>query len=258
MRAFVVAVAVACGSVLIANPAAAEACARVIAHRGASSTAPENTVRAINRGVALGAARIEIDIRRTSDGRLVLLHDASLARTTNVEQYYPGDDPWSVAATPYASIRQLDAGSWKDGRYAAVPTVSQALALGAPLLLEPKVRVRHNRVNDLASRGDVVVQTFDVEWGRRFAERYPDVPLWILTREAMTPERIDDWSDWADAVSIRYTVVDPATVAAMHEAGLTVAAWTVKDELTVQSMLAMGVDSIITPDVGEATEWVGC
>ena len=251
------AVAVLCLCVGAAAPAAADGCAAVIGHRGDSASAPENTVRALRTAVANGAGRVEIDVRRTADGRLVLLHDASLARTTDVEQRFPGE-PWGVSALPYASIRQLDAGSWKDGVRARVPRVARALDLNAPLLLEPKVSLGTSRVYRVAVQGDVIVQTFDVAWARRFAAKYPEIGLWILSKENVAAETIVDWSAWVDGLSVHHAALDPVTVGAAHEAGMSVAAWTVTDQVTAQSMVSIGVDRIITPSVAEATSWVGC
>ncbi|HSX99986.1 MAG TPA: glycerophosphodiester phosphodiesterase family protein, partial [Streptomyces sp.] len=61
----------------------------VVAHRGASAYAPENTLAAVDKAHEMGFDWVENDVQRTSDGRLVVLHDATLARTTNVEDLYP-------------------------------------------------------------------------------------------------------------------------------------------------------------------------
>lgn len=258
MRRVLVTACAVSALLLGAAPGRSQSCAGVIGHRGASAVAPENTLRAVNRAAAQGAARVEVDVRRTSDGRFVLMHDAGLARTTDVEQQYPRADPWRVAATPYTRIQSLDAGSWKDGRYAGVPRVADALATGAPLLLEAKVDVGYRRVKAWAARGDVIVQTFDVAWARGFAEQYPRVPLWIISGDAVSDGEIADWSDWADGVAVRHSSMDATTVAAAHEAGMTVSAWTVDDEDAAQSLVAMGVDSIITNRVSASHTWVGC
>src|SRR5439155_7022002 len=82
----------------------------VIAHRGASAYATENTEASFDQGIALGADALETDVRATRDGVLVLIHDAQVDRTTN------GHGP--VADLTWEEIRQLDAGNWKDSRYA--------------------------------------------------------------------------------------------------------------------------------------------
>lgn len=76
----------------------------VIAHRGASGTAPENTMAAFRQAVEMGADMIELDVQRTKDGQVVVIHDATLKRTTN--------GTGEVREHTYAEIEQLDAGSW--------------------------------------------------------------------------------------------------------------------------------------------------
>lgn len=84
----------------------------VFAHRGASTEAPENTLAAVRRAHEQHIKWIENDVQRTKDGALVVIHDATLSRTTDVEQVFPDRSPWRVADFTLAEIRRLDAGSW--------------------------------------------------------------------------------------------------------------------------------------------------
>lgn len=99
----------------------------VVSHRGASAYAPENTLAAVDRAADLGFEWVENDVQRTRDGQLVVLHDASLARTTDVEEVYPGRSPWRVKDFTAAEIARLDAGSWFDPEFAGerVPTLRE-------------------------------------------------------------------------------------------------------------------------------------
>ena len=92
-----------------------------IAHRGASAYAPENTVAAFDEAIRLGAAAVEFDVRLTADGIPVVLHDATLDRTTNGHG--------AVARRTWVELLRLDAGSWKHPRFAGtrIPTVEEAL-----------------------------------------------------------------------------------------------------------------------------------
>src|SRR5262245_34104473 len=65
-----------------------------VAHKGASTNAPEDTLAAIKQAIAEGADFVGIDVHRTKDNQLVVLHDPTLARTTNVEEVFPGRAPW--------------------------------------------------------------------------------------------------------------------------------------------------------------------
>jgi glycerophosphoryl diester phosphodiesterase len=83
-----------------------------IAHRGARSLAPENTLAALRKALEIGADGWEIDVQLTRDGRLVIMHDDTLARTTNAAKLFPDRKPWFVSDFTLEEIRQLDAGSW--------------------------------------------------------------------------------------------------------------------------------------------------
>ncbi|NEE17929.1 glycerophosphodiester phosphodiesterase, partial [Streptomyces sp. SID7499] len=101
----------------------------VVAHRGASGYAPENTLAAVDAADALGIDWVENDVHRTRDGVLVVLHDTDLKRTTDVEQVYPDRAPWAVKDFTAAELAKLDAGSWFGTQFtgARVPTLTQFL-----------------------------------------------------------------------------------------------------------------------------------
>jgi glycerophosphoryl diester phosphodiesterase len=111
-----------------------------IAHRGASAYAPENTVPAFTLAIDQGADFVEIDLQRTKDGQLVILHDLTLERTTDVEQVFPDrarpapDDPkktprWWLDDFTLAEIQRLDAGTWFKPKFAGtrIPTFDETL-----------------------------------------------------------------------------------------------------------------------------------
>lgn len=113
----------------------------VVAHRGASAYAPENTVPAFTLAANQGATFVEFDIQRTKDGALVLLHDTTLERTTDVEEVFPARGrrvqvkgewrtQWPLADFTLAEVRRLDAGRWFDARFAGtrVPTLDETIA----------------------------------------------------------------------------------------------------------------------------------
>ncbi|MGW1627520.1 glycerophosphodiester phosphodiesterase, partial [Streptomyces sp. NPDC002172] len=99
----------------------------VLAHRGASAYAPENTLAAIDKAASLGFTWVENDVQRTRDGRLVVIHDDSLRRTTDVAKVFPGRAPWKVKDFTAAEVARLDAGSWFSPSYRGtrVPTLAQ-------------------------------------------------------------------------------------------------------------------------------------
>jgi glycerophosphoryl diester phosphodiesterase len=102
---------------------AAAGAKQIIAHRGSSADRPENTLASTLRAIEAGATAVEVDVRTTRDGHLVLSHDATLDRTTD------GTGP--ISEKTLEQIRRLDAGSWFDKRYAAerMPTLDEVLAV---------------------------------------------------------------------------------------------------------------------------------
>ncbi|MBI2838210.1 MAG: glycerophosphodiester phosphodiesterase family protein [Acidobacteria bacterium] len=106
---------------LLAVPAPPVLAVKLIAHRGVRSVAPENTLAAIEAAIAMGLDYAEVDVRTTADGHLVLLHDPDVDRTTNGSGF--------VVDQSLEMLRQLDAGSWFDPRFAGtrIPTLDEAL-----------------------------------------------------------------------------------------------------------------------------------
>lgn len=102
---------------------AARGVRQIVAHRGASAERPENTLASALRAIEVGATAIEVDVRTTQDGQLVLSHDANLDHATN------GRGP--IRQKTLAEIKQLDAGTWFDAKYAGerVPTLGEVLAV---------------------------------------------------------------------------------------------------------------------------------
>ena len=83
-----------------------------IAHRGACSLAPENTLVAGRKALELGADMWELDVRMTADGELIAIHDSTLERTSDVKEVFPNRRPWRVSDFNLDEIRLLDFGSW--------------------------------------------------------------------------------------------------------------------------------------------------
>lgn len=236
----------------------------IIAHRGASARSPENTLTAVRTAVALGADLVEVDVQRTRDGALVLMHDATVARTTDVHRVLPHRSPWWVEDLTLAELRRLDAGSWWDPRYAGepVPTLDEAAAaLPAPvgLQLELKLPAHHPGIVEslagalLAAGGPlrtllderrVVVQSFDVLAMKELKTRVPSLSVGLLGRPAK--ENLPALATWADQVNPSHLRVDSRYVAAVHDAGMRCMVWTVDGALATRRVLRMRVDGVIT------------
>jgi glycerophosphoryl diester phosphodiesterase len=236
----------------------------VIAHRGSSGAAPENTLAAVRLAIAQKADVVENDIQRTKDGELVIMHDTTLSRTTDVEQVFPERAPWFVGDFTLAEIKQLDAGSWFAPRFAGeeVPTLAEwvnAVGQQAGMLLEPKSPELYPGIEtDLdkelrslpaftrALNADrVVVQCFNHVWLRTYKDMAPDVPVGLLYGNKPTEADIAT-ATWAQQVNPALGVIDESTVDQIHAHGLESHVWTVNSGADMRRGIDWGVDGIIT------------
>lgn len=236
-----------------------------IAHRGASAYAPENTLAAVRKAIARDADLVEVDVQRTRDGALVLMHDLTLERTTDAATVLPGRAPWRVADLTLAEISRLDAGSWFGPEFAGerVPTLEEALAvLGLSelgILVELKrpglypgvvadvaAAVRHGvrRPDGTASVGDLIVQSFDHAAVRDLKRIQPATTVGALGSPAAW--RLPELGRWADQVNPHHRLVDRAYVDRVHAAGMACHVWTVNTAGAMRHALRLGVDGVIT------------
>lgn len=256
----------------LAQPAAADTRPDLtnVAHRGASAHAPENTLAAMRLGVTMDADMVEIDVQRTADGELILMHDTNLVRTTDAEEVFPDHGSYDVSAFTMAEIRQLDAGEWFGPAFDGepVPTLRQALAVlrggDVGLLLEIKEPARYPGIEKQVARhfdrwwlkpappGEahrLVIQSFDWPSMKRSQDLLPRIPHGLLGR---VPEAdIATYATWADQINPGYTTVDATYVQAVHDAGLEIYVYTVNAAADMRAQIEKGVDGIITnyPDV---------
>ncbi|MEV6579404.1 glycerophosphodiester phosphodiesterase family protein [Streptomyces sp. NPDC051582] len=247
----------------------------VYAHRGASAYAPENTLAAIDLAMRLGFDWVENDVQRTKDGELVVVHDDTLARTTDVEQAFPDRKPWRVKDFTAAEIATLDAGSWFGEEYAGerVPTLRQYLDRvernRQRLLLEtkkpelyPGVEKQTLQVLDEAGWLDpdhverrLVVQSFSADSVRIVHDLRPDLVTAFLGTP--TVAELPKYAGFTDRINPWHTTISADWVAAVHDLRgahgktMEVDTWIVDDAATARKVQGMGVDGIITnaPDV---------
>ena len=217
---------------------------QIIAHRGASGLAPENTLKAIRLALALGAGAIEIDVQ-LADGELWVFHDRRLERCT--------DGSGALTAQSHAYLASLNAGEG-----AGIPTlwqVMEAIAGQAELHIELKGAQTADEVARLTRRAEAelgfaptqwVVSSFHHPELARFAALRPDIRLGALT--STIPLTLAKFAAELGAWSLNCDVdfVDQSLVQDAHDRGLKVLVYTV-DEPADQAMLAaIGVDGIFT------------
>ncbi|MGJ7417355.1 glycerophosphodiester phosphodiesterase [Streptomyces cinereoruber] len=234
----------------------------VIAHRGASSAAPENTLVSDEVARRGGAKWIENDVQPSKDGVPYVLHDATVDRTTD------GTGP--VRSLTSDQLDALDAGSWFAPAYAGahVPTLAAQLAdlreRGGNLLLE--IKGRHSRaevarivaeIREQAITRRVFVQSFDVPSLRYAHELAPELPIGLL-RDAVDADPVALAKELhIAAYNVSHVALErrPEVVGALHAAGVAVNVWTVDTPARWKAMDDLGVDGIITNRPAELGGW---
>lgn len=235
-----------------------------IADRGASAFAPEDTIAAIDEAKTQKAQLVRLDVQPTKDGTLVLMHDALLGRTTDVESHFPDRAPWNVRDFTVAEIKTLDAGSWfaPDFTGERVPTLTEALAaadqdglgviINAPADQAAEVARELGGRRATSSVGEVpnlVVESTSETFLKSFDKLARSIP----TSLAGTPgtDRLHDLGDFVDVVDVPTENVTADYVNKIHESHMAALTGTVNFEDPMRAMIAAGVDGILTarPDV---------
>lgn len=251
----------------------------VVAHRGASAYAPENTLASIDKAARLGFQWVENDVQRTRDGELVVIHDDSLKRTTDVEQVFPHRAPWKVKDFTAAEIARLDAGSWFGHAYAGtrVPTLKQYMRRvehnHQSLLLEIKnpelyPGIEQQTLKLLGNEGwldqrhldsRLIVQSFSADSIRTVHDLGPGIRTGFLGTPPVSA--LHRYASFTDLINPSYGSVSAGYVSAVHAFTgphghpMEVFAWTVDDAPTAWKVAGYGVDGLITnkPDVVRAS-----
>lgn len=228
-----------------------------VAHRGATAYAPENTIAAFDLAVEMKADYIEIDVQRSKDGALVLIHDTTVDRTT--------DGTGKVGDLTLEQLRSLDAGSWKGDQYKGepIPTFEEILdryrgkvgiliELKAPELypgIEKQVAdaLKARNLNKPQNE-KIIIQSFNFESMKKTNELLPKVPIGVLTSSRLhtTPEALQEFSTYADWFNPSYGIVTEDLVNQVHSLGMKIGSWTVRSQEAADFLFEMKVDAIIT------------
>lgn len=237
-----------------------------VAHRGASAYAPEHTLAAYKLAIEMGADYVEQDLAVTKDGVLICLHDASLERTTNVEQLFPDRvstqtiegktrKAWLANDFTLAEIKTLDAGSWFDKKFAGekIPTFDEAIALirgkagifpelktpeiyaGRSVNFEQLVAAALDKNGLRGPKADpktpVILQTFGQASARELARIKIGVPVTLLLGNDLgftTAEQLKAWKGIVQGFGPAKQIVfrNPEFVKWAHAEGMTVTPYT--------------------------------
>ena len=244
----------------ISRPDAARARIQVLAHRGASAYAPENTLAAFRLAIEQKADWLELDVQQTKDGQLVVFHDLRMERTT--------DGRGALRDLTLEQVKQLDAGRWYGPEFAGerVPTFEEVVALAQaqgirifPEVKDPRLYPGiEERVAAVISaygyEDQTIIQSFDMTSLERLRQVNPRLKLAALYTAA-SPLR----GDPPPGVSVvgppwELVTIDPSVVRDAHASGRQVVVWSVEGAAAVRPLLDARVDGIITsrPDVVRA------
>lgn len=228
----------------------------VIAHRGASSLAPENTMAAVYAALNLGVDMVEVDVHSTLDGELVVIHDATVNRTSNGNGY--------VQRLTLEEIRELDAGSWfRRGFYQEkIPTLREVLEAvkdKSILLIELKEPDIEGRtielVRELDASDQVILQSFDYVQIQKAKQLAPEIhTIFLVNRPNYGSEPIQAalWmldivqTVGASGLSVHYNWCTPELVSLAAERDVDVYVWTVNRRSKLRKSVTAGVKGIVT------------
>lgn len=237
------------------------------AHRGACAYAPENTLPAFELSIEMKADGVDLDVQRTADGQLVVIHDETINRTSN--------GVGRVVDLTFDEIRRCDfTNGFVGRRNVKIPTLQEVLELFRPTGLTVNIELKNDV--ELYPRMEFDVLQAVTEMGMVDQVNFTSFNHYSLAglRGKVAPEQLglvlgsslfEPWSyaKWfgAGAINPRFTVLQqPDLVWLSHEAGIKVHTWTVNKDEDAQRLAELGVDAIITnfPDrVGDAVRHPG-
>jgi glycerophosphoryl diester phosphodiesterase len=252
-----------------------------IAHRGARSLAPENTLAAAQKALEAGADMWEIDVSVSRDGVLVLFHDDSLSRTTDAQTVFPKRSPWIFTTFQYEELLRLDAGSWFEktdpfGQIAAgavsqkdlaayhnerIPTLEEALIFSCSQNLRINIELKRlpppmddfpvvERVLQLIDKHKIdprhfVLSSFNHGWLKKIGRLRPDIDVQAVI--GRWQDRPLEWGDLAfKTYNARYTLLQMPKIKELVQKGLHLNVWAVNEANVMRRFIECGVTGIMT------------
>ncbi|MDR7420059.1 MAG: glycerophosphodiester phosphodiesterase family protein [Armatimonadota bacterium] len=223
---------------------------QVIAHRGVSGEAPENTLAAYRKALAIGVDGVELDVHLSADGIPVVIHDPRLERTTTGRGL--------VKDHTVAALKRLDAGRWFGEAFAGerIPTLAEALDLLRPVrvivelkngpIYYPGIAAAVAAVVREVGHTRITVSSFDHPVLLDLRAAAPEIPTAVLLAarpiDPVRPARDAD----ARYLHLQWAFVTREVVEVAHAAGLAVEAWTVDEPEQMRGLLATGADGIMS------------
>ena len=226
----------------------------VVAHRGASGHAPENTLAAMKKAIEMNAEMSELDVQETADGEIILLHDNTTERT--------GKKDLNIWELNYSELKDIEVGEWFSEEFKGepIPTLKEVIDLvrgKMKLNIEMKANKHEKRLAERSLKivmdnnflDQVVFTSFKFDEIRKIRELNKEAEVGYIFGKL--PHNVDVFSEDIDLLSAHYQTVDAEFVQKAEAAGMEVAVWTVNTPEDMKRMIELGVDQIITnyPDI---------
>jgi glycerophosphoryl diester phosphodiesterase len=224
-----------------------------IAHRGVAGLAPENTLTSFQQAMEYNPDAMELDLHLSKDGELMVIHDNAVDRTTN--------GTGKVADLTLAELKQLDAGSWFNKKYAGerIPTFAEVLSLTkgkVNLLIELKAAGTAEKAVPILEQfgmiNQVIITSFNPEYLKIAKQLNPNISMMHIFHT--NPNEKDNIAPLtyttrtlavsANLMAINYGAVTPALIQTAHQRGLLLGVYSVDIEPDIQAMVELGVDNI--------------
>lgn len=238
----------------------------VLAHRGEKIHAPENTLAAFEMAASHGADGVEFDVKLSSDGQVVVIHDQTVDRTTNGKG--------KVKDLPLAQLRELDAGIQFPGKFIGekIPTLSEVFEkVGRRLFMNIELTNYSTPGDKLVEKVVELINQYRMHENVFFSSFFPSNLHKAEKFLPQIPRGLLTWSGWMgwwgrnmglkrstyQAINMYFTDVYQGLVDRIHSSGKRLFAWTVNSEKDIIRMIDLGVDGIITDDPALALQLIG-
>lgn len=224
-----------------------------VAHRGASAYAPENTMSAFKKGVAQGVDYIECDVHLSKDGKLIIIHDEKLNRTTN--------GSGKVSNFTLEQLKKLDAGAKFHKSYVGEQLITLDELLDefhnqVGIIIEIKNPKKYPGIEEKVAElvkeyrvANIMIQSTDFDSMRIMYELVPHIPIAVLvshTQHPLSTEQLDELSEFVTYFNYNIKYLSEKVVSEIKKRNKQILAWTIKDKRTMSKAVHLGVDGIIT------------
>lgn len=224
-----------------------------IAHRGASSLAPENTLASFKKAIELGFDYIELDVRLSKDKQLVVIHDSNVLRTTDGEGL--------IEDLTVKEIKKLDAGSWFSPAYAGerIPLLNEVLkevSGKTGIIIEMKspenqpgmTEILADMLNSFKSGNQIKVQSFHINEIKKFHQLAPEIPAGLLLSKHLDLFHLASYREFTSFLSVHHLLLSKSFINQAELFGYEIYSWTISKQYQFADMQRLGVHGIISDD----------